>query len=244
MAVRSKSFPEQVTSERCVKRIKLRKAESEKGTSTALSLAGGMAWLQVAVGYALIEVVLWTPRGRAQSLVMLMATVCILLFTGFSHYSGWELGLRLPSLKGAAWILTSGLIAAAGIVAGAGLLGEKFPANTTWPTVNGAWQYAIWGMVQQFILQSFFYVRLESVLGSGRAVLATAFVFSAAHIPSPVLTVATLLGALFFCEMFRRYRSIYPLGIVHAMLGLAMAASFPDTLLRHMRVGLGYLHFH
>ncbi len=85
---------------------------------------------------------------------------------------------------------------------------------------------------------------LESVLGSGRAVLATAFLFSAAHIPSPVLTIATLLGALFFCEMFRRYRSIYPLGIVHAMLGLAMAASFPDTLLLHMRVGLGYLHFH
>jgi len=202
-----------------------------------------MAWLQVTVGYALIEVVLWTPRGRAQSAAMLLATVCLLLFTGFGHYSARELGLRLPSLKGAAWILTSGLIAAAGIVAGAGLMGENFPANTTWPTVNGAWQYAIWGMVQQFILQSFFYVRLESVLGSSRAVLATAFLFSAAHIPSPVLTVATLLGALFFCEMFRRYRSIYPLGIVHAMLGLAMAASFPDTLLRHMRVGLGYLHF-
>jgi membrane protease YdiL (CAAX protease family) len=244
MAVRSKSFPQDVASERCVKRIKLRKAESEKGTSDAPSLAAVMVWLQVAVGYALIELVLWTPRGRAQSAAMLMATVCILLFTGFSHYSGPELGLRLPSLKGAAWILTSGLIAAAGIVAGAGLMGENFPANTTWPTLNGAWQYAIWGVVQQFILQSFFYVRLESVLGSSRAVLATAFLFSAAHIPSPVLTVATLLGALFFCEMFRRYRSIYPLGIVHAMLGLAMAASFPDTLLRHMRVGLGYLHFH
>jgi len=243
MAVRSKSFPQDVTSESCVKRITLGKAESEKGSSTAPSLAAGMAWLQIAVGYALIELVLWTPRGRAQSVVMLMATVCILLFTGFSQYSARELGLRLPSLKGAAWILTSGLIAAAGIVAGAGLMGENFPANTTWPTVNGVWQYAIWGMVQQFILQSFFYVRLESVLGSSRAVLATAFLFSAAHIPSPALTVATLLGALFFCEMFRRYRSIFPLGIVHAMLGLAMAASFPDTLLRHMRVGLGYLHF-
>jgi len=243
MAVRSKSFPQDVASERCVKRIKLRKAESENGTSNAPSLAAVMVWLQVAVGYALIELVLWTPRGRAQSAAMLMATVCILLFTGFGHYSARELGLRLPSLKGAAWILTSGLMAASGIVAGASLLGENFPANTTWPTLNGAGQYAIWGVVQQFILQSFFYVRLESVLGSSRAVLATAFLFSAAHIPSPVLTVATLLGALFFCEMFRRYRSIYPLGIVHAMLGLAMAASFPDTLLRHMRVGLGYLHF-
>jgi len=81
-------------------------------------------------------------------------------------------------------------------------------------------------------------------LRQGRAVWVAAVLFASAHIPNPVLTVATLLGALFFCEMFLRYRSIYPLGIVHAMLELSLAASFPDALLRHMRVGLGYLQFH
>jgi hypothetical protein len=41
--------------------------------------------------------------------------------------------------------------------------------------------------------------------------------------------------------MFRRYRNIFPLGLVHAALGLTIAASLPDSLLHHMRVGLGYL---
>jgi membrane protease YdiL (CAAX protease family) len=107
-----------------------------------------------------------------------------------------------------------------------------------------AWQYAIWALEQEFILQSFFYVRLESFLGSRRAVWGAALLFCAAHLPSPVLTLLSLIGGLLFCEMFRRYRNIFPLGLVHAVLGLTIAASFPDSLLHHMRVGLGYLSHH
>jgi membrane protease YdiL (CAAX protease family) len=58
-----------------------------------------------------------------------------------------------------------------------------------------------------------------------------------------VLTTATLVGALVFCEMFRRYRSIYPIAIVHAMLGLTIGLTVPDNLLHHMRVGIGYLQY-
>ena len=68
-----------------------------------------------------------------------------------------------------------------------------------------------------------------------------ATLFSAAHLPSPILTTFTLVGGLFFCEMFRRYRSIYPIGIVHAVLGLTIAVTMPDSLLHNMRVGIGYL---
>ena len=84
-------------------------------------------------------------------------------------------------------------------------------------------------------------MRLESALGSRRAVWAAALLFSAAHLPSPVLTLLSFIGGLVFCELFRRYRNILPLGLVHAMLGLTIAATFPDSLLHHMRVGLGYL---
>jgi membrane protease YdiL (CAAX protease family) len=67
--------------------------------------------------------------------------------------------------------------------------------------------------------------------------------FVAAHLPSPILTTFTLVGGLFFCEMFRRYRSIYPIGIVHAVLGLTIAVTMPDSVLHHMRVGIGYLRY-
>jgi membrane protease YdiL (CAAX protease family) len=79
--------------------------------------------------------------------------------------------------------------------------------------------------------------------GASTAVWIAATLFALAHIPSPILTIATLIGALFFCEMFRRYRSLYPLALVHAMLGLTIAFTVPDSLLHHMRVGLGYLQY-
>jgi hypothetical protein len=43
--------------------------------------------------------------------------------------------------------------------------------------------------------------------------------------------------------MFRRYRSIYPLAIVHALMGVTIAFITPDSLLHHMRVGAGYLRY-
>jgi hypothetical protein len=43
--------------------------------------------------------------------------------------------------------------------------------------------------------------------------------------------------------MFRRYRSIYPLAIVHAMWGVTIALVTPDSMLHHMRVGIGYLRY-
>src|SRR5207249_605304 len=77
-----------------------------------------------------------------------------------------------------------------------------------------------------------------------RAVLATTILFAAAHIPNPILTIGSALAGFFFCEMFRRYRNIFPLGLVHVILGLAMAASVSDALLHHMRVGIGFVQFH
>src|SRR5438445_11665493 len=94
-----------------------------------------------------------------------------------------------------------------------------------------AWQYAIWAFLQQFMLQSFFFVRLESLLGSRRAVLATTILFAAAHIPNPILTIGSALAGFFFCEMFRRYRNIFPLCLVQVFLGLEMGARVSDACL-------------
>jgi membrane protease YdiL (CAAX protease family) len=107
-----------------------------------------------------------------------------------------------------------------------------------------SWRYSVWSLEQEFILQSFLFLRLESLLRSRWAVFVAAGFFALAHIPSPILTVLSLLGGLVFCELFRRYRNIYALGAVHALLGLTIASSFSDRWLHHMRVGIGYLTFH
>lgn len=196
--------------------------------------------LQIALVFGLILIAVWTPQGRFNSAVSLAAVFFTAVLTFRSHRSNRELGLAQP-FSGALIILAAGVLFVL-VIAVTGtftrILGP--PQPLPW---NRAWQYAIWALMQQFILQSFIYVRLESVFGSRRAVLGASLLFAAAHLPSPLLTVLSLLGAFFFCEMFRRYRNIFPLGLVHAALGLAIAASLPDHVLHHMRVGLGYLMY-
>ena len=196
------------------------------------------------MGYLLLLVTLWTESPHHRALWMGSVAAFLVIFTLGSGYSKRELGFEAPPWLGTLRIFAIGLGAATAIAVTAKLLEQNIPANPNWPSARSAWEYAIWAMVQQFILQSFFYVRLETMLGAERAVPTTALLFASAHLPNPILTVGTLVAGLFFCEMFRRYRSLYPLGIVHAALGLAVAATLPDSLIHHLRVGIGYFQFH
>jgi len=200
-------------------------------------------WLQIAFAYGLLEAALWTPPGRLDLAWMILTAAFILVMAFRGPYSAREMGVTFPTGKATIWIVGAGLILAATLWSCAALMGANAAPTHAMP-LRTAWQYAIWASLQQFMLQSFFFVRLESLLGSRRAVLATTILFAAAHIPNPILTVGTVLAGFFFCEMFRRYRNIFPLGVVHVILGLAMAASVSDALLHHMRVGIGFVQFH
>lgn len=139
-------------------------------------------------------------------------------------------------------ILLSGALCC-GLIATLGFALKSFG-----PTYHVPWlastAYVVWSLVQEFILQSVFFLRFEALLGPRRAVFAAAGVFAVAHLPSPVLTVLSMIGGMVFCELFRRYRNLYPIGLIHGALGLTIAASLPDHWLHHMRVGVGYLAIH
>ncbi len=199
---------------------------------------------EMALAYSAILAALWTSSHWVQLLWMGLATALILYFSLSSQVSRQQLGFGVARLHGALWALAAGLCIAAAIPMIGLAAGLSVPANPAWPPVHDLLDYTIWSLVQQFILQSFFFVRLESLVGPRKAVLLTALLFSAAHLPSPVLTLATFPGGLYFCEAFRRCRSIYPLGLAHAVLGIAVALTVPNSLLHHMRVGIGYLNFH
>jgi membrane protease YdiL (CAAX protease family) len=198
-------------------------------------------WLQLILAYAFMEQALWSKRLAYQNRWVFITALTILVFVAVDRPSLGRLGLGLPTGFGAGVILAVSLTTAAILVFAVHGAGGQIPANPTWPSLHLAWQYVIWALAQEFMLQSFFYTRCEELFGSSKAVWIAATLFAAAHLPSPILTTFTLLGGLFFCEMFRRYRSIYPIGVVHAVLGLTLAVTMPDSLLHHMRVGIGYL---
>lgn len=209
-------------------------------------------WAQIIIAFLFLEFALWAPTLEIRNRWAAIAAITILVLVLVNVLNGAlidrpslaRLGLGLPKLSGAGVVLGIGLATAVCAVILVAWAGGQIPANPTWfPSLPSAWAYLIWALVQEFLLQSFFFNRFEELYGSSAAVWMASTLFAAAHLPNPVLTTATFIGALFFCEMFRRYRSIYSLAIVHAMLGLTIAITTPDSLLHHMRVGIGYLRY-
>ena len=205
-------------------------------------------WAQVVIAFLFLEFALWEPRLETRNRWVGMATITILVLVLIDRASMERLGLRLPKTFGASVVLgiSFAMVVFATVIFLLAMVrwaGGEVPANPTWPSLHLTWQYVVWALIQEFILQSFFFTRCEELFGGKMAVWVAATLFATAHLPSPILTTFTLLGGLFFCEMFRRYRSIYPIGIVHAVLGLTIAVTVPDSLLHHMRVGIGYLRY-
>jgi membrane protease YdiL (CAAX protease family) len=200
-------------------------------------------WFQLIIAYFLLEQSLWASKLWARNGWALFAGIVVLVFVAVDRPSLARLGLAMPCKGGASSAIGATFVAVVLFLLTVHWVGGQVPADATWPSLRSAWQYLIWALMQEFILQSFFFTRCEELFGTSSAVWVAASLFSAAHLPSPLLTTFTLVGGLLFCEMFRRLRSIYPIGVIHALLGLTIALTMPDSLLHHMRVGIGYLQY-
>jgi len=198
---------------------------------------------ELILGYGLILVVLWTPESaqRILSPLALAATVAVVLAR--RPHSREELGFGLRGLVPSLWILPAAValtVASVLICKRAGTLHSFYDAR-----LARAAGYFVWTIYQQFLLQDYFLPRMTRILASGpEAILFVAVLFAAAHLPNLVLTVATFVWGVTSCMLFRRYHNLYAVGLAQGLLGLCFAVCVPDALHHHMRVGLGYLHYH
>jgi len=202
-----------------------------------------MVLCEVAISYLLIMATLWTERSYQRWLFWISAA----WFLALSAVTVWRkkpLRLKLPPTGMAALTIVASALAAGGLLALAGALGtlhELFGGKT--PLLH-AGSYLVWAVVQQYIQQVLFFSRLEQVFRSGSlACFTAASMFAVAHLPNPVLTPVTFVGGWLLSELFRRYRTVLPLGIGHGLVGMALALSVPDYLQHHMRVGISYLRY-
>ncbi len=198
--------------------------------------------LEIALVYGTIEVALWTEgpwRYRISALALL-----VVVAIGILRRDLWpKLGLGWRGVIRSLWIIPAAAVLSGGILlAGHAAHTLHSPYGRFWYIAAAG--YALWALQQQYLLQSFFLVRFESLGGKGwQALLAAVFLFCFAHVPNLVLMAGTLLMAVIFCALFRHYRNIYALAVAHAMFGLSVASVFPEAVVRHMRVGIGYLHY-
>ena len=202
--------------------------------------------VELAVGYLLILIVIWSPRAWQRPFyiaALLWITAATLLSLKFTD-GARAMGLRLSGIRRSLWIIPAALFTAAIAILIASRLHTLNQPDTPAGFIKRYWGYAIWACLQQFLLQDFFLLRLLHLTRTTTAaVLAATAMFALAHLPNPILTPITILWGSIACLLFLRYRSLYPLAIAHAVLGITVALTVPGPIDHNMRVGLGYLTY-
>jgi membrane protease YdiL (CAAX protease family) len=198
--------------------------------------------MELVTGYGIIVAILWTPEHpqRILSPIALLFTLGVVLA---ERRSRDDLGVGWHDFVPSLWILPAAF-ALAGISV---FVAAK--AGTLHPLYKGDFAhiagYVMWTIYQQFLLQDYFMDRLLRLTSTTTtAVVIAGLLFAAAHLPNITLTAATLLWGIASCALFRMHRNIWALGLAQGLLGLCFAICIPDALHHHLRVGLGYLHYH
>jgi membrane protease YdiL (CAAX protease family) len=184
----------------------------------------------------LLEVALWSPLP-----------VGILCGVGALWYIGWELrktaadvrslGLGLAGVKrglaplGATFGVALAVLAAAYF---SGSLHRLWGLQHPWYAIAG---YACWAFVQEFMLQCFCLRMLRALVSRVSALLLSGVVFAVAHLPNPSLTLVSFFAGVAFTAIYARKKNLYVVALIHAMLGLTLAVSAPDTWFHGLRVG-------
>jgi membrane protease YdiL (CAAX protease family) len=213
-------------------------------TSTTRARSARRDLLELAVGYTLIMATIWTANPAQRVLYWLAFTWIIA--TSWASHKGWTgLGLGSKGLLESLWVVGVALVLSAGAICIAWRTHTLHRLHGPTPLLLHGWGYIIWSVMQQFILQSYFLLRLLRLLpGKLAPVIVAAAIFALAHLPNPILTPITLIWGVIACVLFLRYWNIYTLGLAHGIMGLCVAVTVPNSLHHHMRVGLGYLRYH
>jgi membrane protease YdiL (CAAX protease family) len=162
-----------------------------------------------------------------------------------------DLGLTGRNFGKALRLIALPTLAAATVIATLGYVTNSFHRTSHFWT--NALFLPVWGITQQFVLQAFIYRRIRGGLVAESAspdqqrrqalwaILATAALFSLAHLPNLMLMVLTLIGGLMWSWVYERAPNLLALGLSHATLSLLLMTSAPDWLLPSLSVG--YKHF-
>ena len=195
--------------------------------------------LRLLFGLALLEAALWAPVWLG-----------VVFGVGALGYMAWQLrrsaatlrsmGLSLSGTARASWpagIAVALSLAMLGLAYYNGTLHRLWGIRQWWWAVVA---YAVWALVQEFMLQAFCLRMLRAAVSRMSALLLSGAVFALAHLPNPTLTFITFFAGVAFAAIYARSRNLFVVAAIHALLGLTLAVSAPDHWLYGLRVGRGF----
>lgn len=185
------------------------------------------ATFEVLIELFLIFGYTWFIHPRYPSALHIVFFVCIFGLIVFSKQSRNEnfhdLGIRIdnigPSLKLLLYPAVLGTVLLSVVWSLIFPVDPEFYLKTTfWEKLI---RYPFWALFQQYIALAFFFKRLKEIFYPSvfPAVLCSAVIFSASHIPNPPLMVFTFLGGLFWAWVYHRHTNLITIAVCHGVIG-------------------------
>lgn len=202
----------------------------------------------VASSVVIAEWMLASAAGFSKAVIAVPVTFGILLML-MSHRvrreSLRDIGFRFDNFLPALNLLAVPVL----LVAGACLLiawttGSSISFLRWHPNRNLALQLGLgfaWALAQQYVLQGFFNRRAMIGLSRGwLSVLLVAVIFALLHLPNPWITLITFIAGGIWATVYQRAPNLFALAVTHALMTWFMVSTLPASMLRHLRVGIGY----
>jgi len=194
------------------------------------------------------EWILSAVVGRSKFVVAVPITLAF-VFMSCSHRLRSEplreLGFRFDNFLRAGKLLLLPMLLTAGLCLLAGWwLGEEINFlrwHTGRPILGQLFLGFGWGLVQQYVLQSFISRRAQIIWGPGwLSVLLVAAVFGGLHLPNPWLTVVTFVGGGIWATVYQRAPNIFAPAVSHSAMTWVLVSTLPASVLHHLRIGFKY----
>lgn len=164
--------------------------------------------------------------------------ISFLFWSRRNHNEGWrELGLTLHNSIHSGRILLPATLT--GILLLSVLWGMFHPVNLDFYRKGEFWygivEYFFWALFQQYVFLVFFFRRLRDLFSPRPlpAILLSAILFSAVHIPNAPLMILCLLGGLFWAWVYNKYSNLLTISLSQAFFGVFCS----KVLLIYMIVG-------
>ncbi len=188
------------------------------------------------------------PIFGRHSRVGMIPVAAVFVFGFFSHRtrgeSARDIGFSGHNFGRASCLLLLWMIPAGVILLGAGFalgsLHRAFPLNPGGLFLSQLALF-LWGLMQQYALQAIVNRRAQDIWGGGAVSIGVvALIFASLHLPNLWLTLATLVGGVFWAWVYQRAPNLLALALSHSLMTTVLASSLSKTLLHGLRVGYHY----
>ena len=194
------------------------------------------------------EWILSAAMGRSRLVVAIPIALAFILMISSHRLRGEtfrDLGFRFDNFLRAGKLLLLPMFVTAGLCLIAGWwLGGKINFLRWHPGRPVDVQLLLgfgWGLVQQYVLQSFINRRAQIILGPGwLSVLLVATIFGGLHLPNPWLTLLTFAGGAIWAAVYQKVPNLFALAVSHSLMTWVLVSTLPASALNHLRIGFKY----